>query len=177
MQPVKKIVKIDEIKSNPNNPRTINKQALDELIESIKQFPEMLTARPLVINKQGVVIGGNQRLEAIKALKMKQVEVIQVDWTQERQDEFMVKDNLNKGEWDYEKLLSQWDTNNIEKWGVPSISWKPRTNPDSTFSGLTDEIYGDAEDRLNNHFSDLAGEKMNKQEIICKACSQKYFTD
>ena len=102
-------VKIDDIKSNPNNPRVIKDDKYKKLVKSIKEFPEMLEIRPIVVDEDGIVLGGNMRLKACKEAGLKEVPIIKVnELTEEQKKEFILKDNQSFGEWDT-KLLSSWD--------------------------------------------------------------------
>ena len=105
------------IKPNPNNPRHIKKDKFDKLVNSIKQFPEMLEARPLILNKDNVVLGGNMRLQALIKAGILDVPVIYVDWDADKQSEFIIKDNLSYGEWDYDIIANEWDVIKLDDWG------------------------------------------------------------
>ena len=109
------IVPIGEIKKNPNNPRIIKDWKFDNLVQSIKDFPEMLDIRPIVVNSDNVVIGGNMRLRAAKEAGLKKIPIIVASTlSQAQQDEFMIKDNNNYGEWDWDKLANEWDSDKLK---------------------------------------------------------------
>lgn len=119
-----KTVKISEVKQNPNNPRTIRDDKFERLVTSIKAFPEMLNIRPIVVNNDMVVLGGNMRLKACREAGLKQVPIIVADeLTEAQQREFIIKDNVSGGEWDWSALTSEWDTEQLEEWGldIPKI--------------------------------------------------------
>lgn len=100
---------IEDIKSNPNNPRIIKNDKYKKLVKSIKEFPEMLDIRPIVIDENNIVLGGNMRLKACKEAGLKNIPVIKVtELDEEQKNEFILKDNQSFGEWDT-KLLSAWD--------------------------------------------------------------------
>lgn len=102
-------VKISTVKSNPNNPRVIKDDKFDKLVQSIKDFPQMLEIRPIVVNDDMIVLGGNMRLKACKEAGLKEVPIIKAsDLTEEQQREFIIKDNVGFGEWDWEQL-KEWD--------------------------------------------------------------------
>jgi ParB-like chromosome segregation protein Spo0J len=105
------------IKENPKNPRTIKKDKFDKLVNSIKSFPEMLQIRPLVINQDNVVLGGNMRLKALKKANITDVPVTIVDWDIDKQSEFIIKDNLSYGDWDTDAIANEWDLIELENWG------------------------------------------------------------
>jgi hypothetical protein len=112
------IKSIDEIKENPNNPRSISKGKFRKLVNSIKEFPKMLDVRPLVINSEGYVLGGNMRLKAIKELGFQEVKVIVADeFTKEQEKEFLIKDNLPFGEWDIDMLANEYNLEDLVNWG------------------------------------------------------------
>ena len=112
-------LKISDVKANPNNPRIIKDDKFKKLVQSIKDFPQMLELRPIVVNDDMIVLGGNMRLKACKEAGLKLVPVIKAsDLTPEQQAEFIVKDNVGFGEWDYELLLNAYDSADLEAWGL-----------------------------------------------------------
>ena len=113
-----KVVKITEIKANPNNPRILKDDKFRKLVTSIEKFPEMADVRPIVVNMDMVVIGGNMRLRAMKEVGWKEAPVQMVDWTEEQQKEFIIKDNLGYGEWDWDDLANNWDEQELTDWGL-----------------------------------------------------------
>jgi len=113
------LIEITKIKSNPNNPRIIKDDKFKKLVKSIKEFPEMLKLRPIVVNSNMIVLGGNMRLKACIEAGLKEVNVIIADeLTEEQQKEFIIKDNVGFGEWDWEIINSQWDIEKIGEWGL-----------------------------------------------------------
>ena len=113
-----KKVKISEVKPNPNNPRLIKDDKFKKLVKSIQEFPDMLNVRPIVVNKDMIVLGGNMRLKAIKEAGHTVVAVEIVDWTEDQQKEFIVKDNVGYGEWDWDDLANNWDAQELTDWGL-----------------------------------------------------------
>jgi ParB-like chromosome segregation protein Spo0J len=112
-------VKISEVKSNPNNPRLIKDDKFKKLVKSIQEFPEMLSLRPIVVNADMVVLGGNMRLKACKEAGLKEVDIIKADdLTEEQQKQFIIKDNVGFGEWDWEDLANNWDAEQLTDWGL-----------------------------------------------------------
>lgn len=112
-------VKITDLKSNPNNPRVIKDDKYQKLLRSIKEFPEMIEIRPIVVDKDLVVLGGNMRLKALKDAGLKEVSVIIADQlTEEQKREFIIKDNVGFGEWDWDILANEWDQEELEDWGL-----------------------------------------------------------
>jgi site-specific DNA-methyltransferase (adenine-specific) len=113
-----KKVKITEVIANPNNPRLIKDEKFKKLVKSIQDFPDMLNVRPIVVNKDMVVLGGNMRLKAIKEAGHTEVAVEIVDWNEQQQKEFIVKDNVGYGEWDWDDLANNWDAQELTDWGL-----------------------------------------------------------
>ena len=113
------LTKISAIKRNPNNPRILKDDKFAKLTQSIKDFPQMLDIRPIVVNDDMIVLGGNMRLKACKEAGLKEVPVIKVnDLTEEQQREFIIKDNVGFGEWDWDLLANEWDTALLDDWGL-----------------------------------------------------------
>ena len=111
-------VKINEVKPNPSNPRTIKDDKFKKLVKSIQDFPEMLKLRPLVVNSEMVVLGGNMRLKACKEAGLTEVPIIYAENLSEaQQQEFIIKDNLGYGEWNWDDL-KEWDMSDLEEWGM-----------------------------------------------------------
>jgi len=110
--------KIQNIKVNPNNPRLIKDDKFKKLVQSIKEFPEMLNIRPIVVNQDMIILGGNMRYKACKEAGLKEIPVIVTDLTDEQQREFLIKDNTSGGEWDWEVLANEWDNEQLEEWGL-----------------------------------------------------------
>jgi len=116
-------VNISQVKPNPNNPRVIKDAKFQKLVTSIKEFPDMLNKRPLIVftdvDGKYCVLGGNMRLKALNELKYTEIPVIIADeWTEEQKAEFLIKDNVGFGEWDWDQLANEWDTEKLEDWGL-----------------------------------------------------------
>jgi DNA modification methylase len=113
------IVKINTVKTNSNNPRIIKDDKFKKLVKSIKDFPEMLKLRPIVVNDEMIVLGGNMRLKACKEAGLTEIPIIKAsDLTEEQQREFIIKDNVGFGEWDWDIISNEWDTEKIQEWGL-----------------------------------------------------------
>ncbi len=140
-------VKISNIKTNPNNPRVLKDDKFTKLVQSIKTFPKMLEIRPIVVNDDMIVLGGNMRLKACKEAGLKEVHIIKAsNLTDEQQREFIIKDNVGFGEWDWEIIANEWDTEEIESWGLDV--WQMPEDVD--YSILDDEdIEGQLDDMTN----------------------------
>jgi hypothetical protein len=112
-------VPISKVKLNPNNPRLIKDDKFKKLVSSIQSFPEMLDIRPIVVNSDMVVLGGNMRLRACKEAGIKEVPIIVADnIPEDRQAEFIIKDNVGFGEWDWEMLANEWDADLLNEWAL-----------------------------------------------------------
>jgi|SRR5210317_261901 len=113
------MLKITEIQKNPDNPRLIKDSKFEKLVQSIKEFPEMLNLRPIVVNNEMIVLGGNMRLSACKEAGLKKVPIIKADdLTEKQQKEFIIKDNVSFGEWDWDMLANEWEVTELGDWGL-----------------------------------------------------------
>jgi hypothetical protein len=118
------LVKLSEVKNNPNNPRTLKDDKFHKLVKSIKEFPEMLEIRPIVVNDDMIVLGGNMRLKACKEAGLKEVHIIKAsNLTEEQQKQFIIKDNVGFGEWDWDMLANEWNAEELESWGLDVPNW------------------------------------------------------
>jgi hypothetical protein len=122
-------VKIAEVKANPNNPRQIKDDKFAKLVQSVKDFPEMLDIRPIVVNADMVVLGGNMRFKACKEAGLKEVPIIVAEnLTDEQQKEFIIKDNVSGGEWDWDMLANEWEAEQLTEWGLDV--WQQEKEPE-----------------------------------------------
>jgi len=140
------IVKIENVKTNPKNPRIIKDEKYKKLVKSIKEFPDMLHKRPIVAftDKDGkyVVLGGNMRLKALNELKYKEVPIILADeWTEEQKHEFLIKDNVGFGEWDWDSLANEWDVEKLDEWGLDVPIFKDDETELKDLSSTIDNLY------------------------------------
>lgn len=142
-----KKVKISEVKINPNNPRLIKDDKFKKLCQSIKDFPEMLDIRPIVVNQDMIVLGGNMRLKACQEVGIKEVPIIIADnLTEAQQREFLIKDNISGGEWDWDILANEWEVEELNEWGLDV--WQKPTDVD--YSILDEEdLSSQLEDMTN----------------------------
>ena len=168
-----KLVKITEVNENPNNPRFIEDEKFEKLVLSIKEFPEMLEIRPIAVTgENNMALGGNQRLKASKAAGLTEVWIIDLSHlSPEKQQEFIIKDNLAYGEWDWGILTKDFLTADLKKWGLEK---EKKT--------VTFEVKGDFADQGISPKSQYAVmitckdetdqkkvfEKMQKEGYICK---------
>lgn len=143
-------VLINTVKANPNNPRIIKDDKFAKLVKSINEFPQMLNLRPIVVNDDMVVLGGNMRLKACKEAGLKEIPIIKAsELTEQQQKEFIVKDNVGYGEWDWEDLANNWDSEQLTEWGLDIPGFKIEEENEME----------DLSDKLKSEF---------KIEIICK---------
>jgi ParB-like chromosome segregation protein Spo0J len=148
-----KTVKISEPKPNEHNPRYINKANFKKLVNSLKEFPKMLEVRPLVVDENMIVLGGNMRLKALIEAGFKEVLVHQVlDWTDDEKNQFIIKDNSSFGSWDWEILANEWNMQKIVDWGVDL--------PKEMFAEEDDPIQQNTQDEIPKEICPTCGSKM-----------------
>lgn len=111
-------LKISELKPNPDNPRLIKDEKYQKLVESLKGFPEMADIREIVVNKDYMILGGNMRYKAMKEAGWKEVSVKVVDLSEDKQKEFIIKDNNPYGEWDWDIVSHDYELEDLENWAV-----------------------------------------------------------
>ena len=118
-------VAINKVFPNPTNPRTIKEGKFKKLVNSIQEFPEMLELRPIVVSKDMEILGGNMRYQACKEVGLKEVYIIKADKLTDKQiEEFIVKDNVGFGEWDWDVLANDWDVKELEEWGLDGFPFE-----------------------------------------------------
>lgn len=150
-------VKVEQLAENPNNPRLLKADKKNKLEKSIKEFPEMLEARPIVVNTEYTILGGNMRYKALLATGAKEVDVLVVDWSEDKQKEFIIKDNVGFGEWDWEEVAT-WDEDELIDWAVdlPTDLFKDDVDysilDDEDFSEELDNMEGDVRKALQIPF-------------------------
>lgn len=139
-------MKISEIKPNPNNPRIIKDSAFEKLCKSIQEFPKMMALRPIVVDSNNMVLGGNMRLKVLQHLKFKE---IPDDWvrkadelTEDEQRRFIIADNVSGGEWDVDDLAANWDRQELSDWGLELPDWSAGIDANN----MTDEDVNIMED-------------------------------
>ena len=158
-------MKLSNIKPNPKNPRIIKDDKFKKLVQSIKSFPEMMDKRPLVcvtdVDKKIYPLGGNMRLKAIQELNYKEIPdswvVLADSWTQEQRNEFTIKDNVGFGEWDWDSLANEWDSQKLDEWGLDVPDW-----------------YGQEDIDVDKFFTNTDNEKENKFKIVLEYTEQEH---
>lgn len=152
---MKQKVKISSIKSNPNNPRIMRDFKFKKLVKSIEDFPEMLEKRPIVVDEDMMILGGNMRWRACKDAGLKEVWIdIAEGWTEKQKEEFVIKDNVNFGEWDYDILANNYNVVDLDTMGVE----------------LNPTMFGEVEDNSNEEarnvvFNDYTIYFANEKEL------------
>jgi hypothetical protein len=144
------LLKTSLINPNPNNPRIVKDYKYKALVKSIKEFPDMLNLRPIVVNKDMVVLGGNMRLRACKEAGLKEVPVIIADQlTEKEQREFTIKDNQGSGEWDWDMIANDWDIAELEDWDlkIPNMNVEDEI---ITSESMNNKDLGDMLNNYNN---------------------------
>jgi len=111
-------IAISKVRPNSDNPRYIKDEKFKKLVQSLRDFPEMANVRPIVVNKEMIVLGGNMRLKAMQEAGWSEVPVQVVDWSEEKQREFIIKDNVGFGEWDWDELANTWNEMELDAWGL-----------------------------------------------------------
>lgn len=161
---------LKDIKANPNNPRLIKDDKFNKLVKSIKEFPEMLNLRPIVINSDNIVLGGNMRLKACKEAGLREVPVILADdLSEEQQRQFIIKDNVGYGEWDWDDLANNWNVEDLSEWGldIPDFKTAETEEPDD----LSDKIKSDFRIEVicqNEKEQEMSYNKLIEQGFECR---------
>lgn len=155
---MKQAVNINEVKENDLNPRYINESKFNQLVKSLKSFPKMLEKRPIVVDENMVILGGNMRLRACKEAGMKTVWIDKTEgWTEEEKQEFIIKDNVNFGEWDWDILANDWDNQLLNDWGL--------------------QVWQGEDVDIDNMFEDITSDdQKSKNSIILKYDEEEYLT-
>jgi site-specific DNA-methyltransferase (adenine-specific) len=160
------LVKINQVKPNPKNPRIIKDDKFKKLVKSIQEFPDMLNKRPLIVftdvDKKYVVLGGNMRLKACNEIGLKEVPVILADeWTEEQKAEFLIKDNVGFGEWDWDDLANEWNAEKLDEWGLDI----PNFEPDQVLEAEEDDYDGTLPEEPITVLGDLY--EIGEHRLLC----------
>ncbi len=151
---MKKQIKINQVKTNPNNPRIIKNDKFEKLVTSIKEFPEMLKLRPIVVDEDMIVLGGNMRLKASKDAGLKEVWIeIAEGLTEEQKKEFIVKDNVGFGEWEWDMLANEWDSVQLAEWGL--------------------DVWQNEDDEQNNDVNDISDNISEEYRVEIELTSER----
>lgn len=152
--------KLNELKKLPNNPRTIKKEDMERLKESIKNNPEYFEARPLILSNrtgENIILAGNQRFEAAKALGLSEVPTFLLEGlTEEKEKEIIIRDNVENGEWDFDLLANEWELDDLKDWGLQG------------FDKFSD-------DELDDFFANNPNETESKPKLVkCPECGHEF---
>lgn len=136
------VININKIKANRDNPRIIKDEKFQKLVRSIQEFPEMLYLRPIVVNQDMVILGGNMRHKAAKEAGLKEIPIIVADNLDEAKErEFIIKDNVGFGEWDWDALANLWDVEELDLWGLDlPLDFVEPENIDNDVDKLTKKL-------------------------------------
>ena len=169
-------LKTSEIQSNKQNPRIIKEEKFKKLVQSIKEFPKMLEIRPIVVDENNVILGGNMRFEASKEAGLTEVPVKVVKTlSEEEKQEFIIKDNLSFGEWDWNIIGNEWNENELGDWGMDvwqpdNIDFEPSLNPDTKYSEITQK---EIEEEAKRLAVEMIRESKNV-DVICPECGHEF---
>ena len=172
-------IEVNKLQENPNNPRVIKDNKFNQLVNSIREFPKMLELRPIVVDDNYVVLGGNMRLKAITEAGFTHTPYIKAtDLTEAQKKEFIIKDNVGYGEWDWDIITAEWDTELLEEWGMDVIQhdWseleyiedeqeRAENNKDTRFIVTIGVAYEDVRQQIRDSIEDLLNDKYPGCEI------------
>ena len=171
-------MKLKDIKANPNNPRVIRDEKFEKLKNSIKEFPKMMKLRPMVINGDNIVLGGNMRLRALQHLGYKEIPDEWVkradELTEDEQRRFIIADNVGFGEWEWEQLVNEWNSDKLEEWGLDLPIWGEEPS--------MDELIGEEKDKpATMKITFTSAEQLQKaesdiQELLDRKFEGAYFS-
>jgi len=151
---MKQQININKVRGNPNNPRIIKNDKFKKLVQSIKDFPEMLELRPIIVDEDMVVLGGNMRLKASKDAGLKEVWIdIATGLNEEQKKEFIVKDNVGFGEWEWDILANEWDSVQLAEWGL--------------------DVWQNEDDEQNNDVNDISDNISEEYRVEIELTSER----
>lgn len=160
---MKKLIKLYKLKSNPNNPRIIKDDKFEKLVNSIKDFPEMLEKRPIVVDENLMVLGGNMRLRASKEAGLKDVWVdIAEGWSEQQKEAFIIKDNVGFGDWEWDILANGWDSVQLKDWGLDVWQNLDDTDLEDFFTEDKEEAETDNKNKIILEYSEEDFNKVNE---------------
>ena len=165
-------IETSRVVNNPKNPRVITKKKFDELVESIADFPEMMNARPIVVDPDGVIIGGNQRYRACKQLGWKEIPVYVATWDAIRHKEFLIKDNVHSGFWDLDVIANEYDSVKAQEWGLDVYgkidTYAPMLEPTANTREYKDEDF-------DGGLQGISKQVDGKLDITCPDCAHEFY--
>jgi len=138
---MKQRLSINKIKPNAVNPRYIKDNKFKKLVKSIKNFPEMLEKRPIIVDENLIVLGGNMRLKASIEAGLKEVWMdIAEGWSEDQKKEFIIKDNVGFGEWDWDLLANEWNKFEIQDWGLSLPIFQDNLSNNDEYKGMNPDL-------------------------------------
>jgi ParB-like chromosome segregation protein Spo0J len=138
---MKQKLSINKIKPNAVNPRYIKDHKFKKLVKSIKSFPEMLEKRPIIVDENLIVLGGNMRLKASIEAGLKEVWIdIAEGWSEDQKKEFIIKDNVGFGEWDWDILANEWNKFEIQDWGLSLPIFQDNLSNNDEYKGMNPDL-------------------------------------
>lgn len=182
---------VSMLKENLENPRTINKEKFDDLVKSVKEFPEMLSLRPIVVDTDMIIIGGNMRHKAYSSLGYEKIPVIVYSEEyhkkskssktyNEARNEFIIKDNVGSGQWDWDILANEWTASELNEWGLGvwenkidnDKEFKPVLFPQQSDKMVTEDDIEKASNNLGSNFN--KGTTRKYIETMCSECGHEF---
>jgi hypothetical protein len=166
---------IGSIFPNPKNPRQVKDERFRKLVQSLREFPQMLSMRPIIVNPEGMILAGNQRYQAARQIGLAEVPVIEAALTEEQERELVIKDNVHAGEFAFASFFDNhddWDVHDLVGWGV-DLPFLPKEDPTADTRQVRDADIIEAEDRLRDKFGDRAG----KREMTCPHCAKDFYVN
>lgn len=185
--PAIQVVPIEQVKLNEANPRLIKDNRFEQLVQSLIDFPDMLHVRPLVVDENNVVLGGNMRLHAALRLGYHEIPILQVlGWTEHQKREFLIKDNASFGEWNFEILANEWSMEPLGAWGIdlPKDWLEEPTESGSGGAGADDSPDGEEEEEYEQRptmtitftsAEDLQQAEIDVQELLDRKYPNAFF--
>jgi 4-hydroxy-3-methylbut-2-en-1-yl diphosphate synthase IspG/GcpE len=174
---------LSKLKVNPGNPRLIKDDKFDQLIKSIQDFPDMMKLRPIVVDESFTILGGNMRYRAIQKIGMKEIpnEWVKVakGLTEDQKKEFLVKDNVNFGKWEWDTIANEWDTDQLKDWGLDmpwmenNTGFNPNTNPATGGMNVSAEDMAAERKRLEEAMERMA----DMVSVSCPECGHSFDID
>ena len=169
-------MKISDLKQSENNPRFIKDDKFERLKKSIEDFPKGMALRPIIVDQDNVILGGNMRYKALVDLGYKELPEGWVrkadDLTEEEKQRFIITDNANFGEWDWEILANEWDSDDLKDFGLDvwgANDFEPELNPDTDSNVITQEDIEKAEGNM-----DAQSQVASTIDCICPKCAHEF---
>jgi hypothetical protein len=167
---------ITRVRGNPKNPRVVKDERFHKLVQSVKDFPEMLELRPIVVDADFMVLGGNMRLKACQAAGLTEIPVLIADsLTEAQKKEFVIKDNVSTGTFSWSTFFDtgdDWDVHELQDWGL-ELPYSPNIDPSFSRDEVTDKDIATADQKLTTKFND----RQELREVTCPHCGEDFGID